>query len=161
MMLLRKLIRYAAVSAISTSVSLTILGTLVASGVTSAGWANVIATAAGTVPSFELNRRWVWKRRGPRSIAREAVPFCVLSFTGLDLSTVAVSLAASWATAAGLGTAARTTAAETANIATFGTLWALQYLILDRVLFAPHREATMALNTGEYRRGDDGLAKAA
>ena len=54
MMLFRKLIRYATVSAISTTVSLTILGTLVATGATSAGWANVIATAAGSV-----------RRRGP------------------------------------------------------------------------------------------------
>jgi putative flippase GtrA len=59
--LVRKLLRYAAVSAIATSLSLTILGVLVARGTTTAGWANVIATAAGTVPSFELNRRWVWE----------------------------------------------------------------------------------------------------
>ena len=58
--LLRKLVRYAAVSAISTSVSLGLLGALVATGTLSPGWANLLATAAGTVPSFELNRRWVW-----------------------------------------------------------------------------------------------------
>jgi putative flippase GtrA len=161
MMLLRKLIRYAAVSAISTTVSLTILGTLVATGTTTAGWANVIATAAGTVPSFELNRRWVWNRRGPRSVMREAVPFCVLSFSGLGLSTVVVSLAAGWATAAGLGVVARTTAAEMANVATFGALWVLQYLILDRVLFAPRREASAALSSMEHRRGNDRALEAA
>jgi putative flippase GtrA len=161
MILVRKLIRYAAVSAISTTVSLTILGTLVATGTTTAGWANVIATAAGTVPSFELNRRWVWNRRGRRSVMREAVPFCVLSFTGLGLSTVAVSLAAGWAAAAGLGAAARTTAAELANVATFGALWVLQYLILDRVLFAPPREVSAALDRMEYRRRDDRPLKAA
>ena len=161
MMRLRKLVRYAAVSAISTTVSLIILGTLVATGMTTAGWANVIATAAGTVPSFELNRRWVWQRRGPRSVVREAVPFCVLSFTGLGLSTVIVSLAAGWVTAAGLGAAARTTAAEMANVATFGTLWVLQYLILDRVLFAPHGETSAAVDRVECRRGDDRALKAA
>jgi len=161
MMLLRKLIRYAAVSAISTTVSLTILGTLVATGTTTAGWANMIATAAGTVPSFELNRRWVWNRQGPRSVMREAVPFCILSFTGLGLSTVVVSLAAGWATAAGLDVVARTTAAEMANVATFGTLWVLQYLILDRVLFAPRREASAAVDRMEHRRGDDRSLKAA
>jgi len=45
---LRKLLRYATVSAIATSVSLTILGVLVATGTMTAGWANVIATAVGT-----------------------------------------------------------------------------------------------------------------
>ncbi|HSS08396.1 MAG TPA: GtrA family protein, partial [Acidimicrobiales bacterium] len=68
MKLILKLIRYATVSAISTAVSLTILGTLVATNATTAGWANVVATAVGTVPSFELNRRWVWKKRGRRSV---------------------------------------------------------------------------------------------
>ena len=132
---LRKLVRYAGVSAISTAVSLTILGALVATGATSAGWANMIATAIGTVPSFELNRRWVWQKAGERSVLAEVGPFCALSFTGLGLSTLAVSLAARWATASGFGSTSRTLAAEAANIATFGTLWIAQYVILDRVLF--------------------------
>lgn len=132
---LRKLLRYGAVSAIATTVSLSILGTLVAAGLTSAGWANVIATAVGTAPSFELNRRWVWGKGGRRSVAAEIGPFCVLSFSGLALSTLAVSTATRWATAAGLGIGGRTLVAEVANVATFGSLWVAQYLILDRVLF--------------------------
>jgi putative flippase GtrA len=133
--LVRKLLRYAAVSAIATSLSLTILGVLVARGTTTAGWANVIATAAGTVPSFELNRRWVWGKSGRRSIRAEIGPFCILSFSGLALSTLAVSAASRWAAAAGLSVGGRTLVAEVANVATFGTLWLAQYLLLDRVLF--------------------------
>ncbi len=136
-MSLRKLVRYAAVSAIATSVSLTILGTLVATGVTTAGWANIIATTVGTVPSFELNRRWVWGKGGRRSVGAEIGPFCVLSFSSLALSTLAVSTATRWATATGLGVGGRTLVAEVANVATFGSLWVAQYLILDRVLFRP------------------------
>jgi putative flippase GtrA len=131
---LRQLVRYATVSVVSTTVSLSILGTLVATSLVTAGWANVIATAAGTVPSFELNRRWVWRRTGRRSLAAEVVPFCALSFLGLALSTLAVSFAAG--RAASLGTAARTLVAQGANVATFAALWVVQYLILDRVLFA-------------------------
>jgi DNA-binding CsgD family transcriptional regulator len=51
----------------------------------------VIATSAGIVPSFELNRRWVWSKRGSRSLGREIGPLCVLSFAGLGLSTLAVA----------------------------------------------------------------------
>jgi putative flippase GtrA len=137
-----KLFRYATVSAISTAVSLTILGVLVATRATPAGWANVIATAVGTVPSFELNRRWVWNKTGERSLFREVGPFCALSFAGLGLSTLAVSVAVGWASSAGLGTSARTLAAEAANVATFGSLWVVQYVILDRILFRPLRTAT-------------------
>jgi putative flippase GtrA len=135
MKLLAKLIRYAAVSAVATSVSLTILGVLVATSTATAGWANVIATAVGTIPSFELNRRWVWEKSGRRSVRAEIGPFCLLSFTGLALSTLAVSAASAWAATAGYGVGARTLVAELANVATFGTLWVAQYLILDRVLF--------------------------
>ena len=138
----RKLLRYATVSAISTVTSLTVLGILVAAGALTAGWANVIATAVGTVPSFELNRRWVWAKRGRRSLLAEVVPFCALSFTGLALSTVAVSAAAGWVS--GLGSTARALAALAANVTVFGSLWVAQYLILDRVLFHRGNNAPVA-----------------
>lgn len=126
-----KFLRYAAVSAISTMLSLTILGVLVATGATTAGWANVIATGVGTIPSFELNRRWVWGKRGRRSLWAEIGPYSALAFAGLALSTLAVSTATRWASASGV----RTLVAEGANVSTFGTLWVLQYAIADRVLF--------------------------
>lgn len=132
---LAQLVRYAAVSAIATATSLTVLGVLVATRTLSPGWANIVATAVGTVPSFELNRRWVWGRTGSRSVGAEVVPFCLLSATGLALSTLTVSLAGRWANAAALGDARRTLVVEAANLAAFGTLWIAQFLILDRAIF--------------------------
>jgi putative flippase GtrA len=132
---LRKLSRYAAVSLISTSVTLSLLGLLVYTRALSPGWANVVATGAGTVPSFELNRRWVWAKTTRRSMLKEVVPFCALSFTGLGLSTLAVKLAASWAAGAGFGPGAVALASQAANLVTFGCLWVVQYVLLDRVLF--------------------------
>ncbi|HXW80438.1 MAG TPA: GtrA family protein [Acidimicrobiales bacterium] len=132
---LRKLARYATVSAISTSVTLSLLGILVYTKALSPGWANLVATGVGTVPSFELNRRWVWSKHTKRSVFREMVPFCALSFTGLGLSTVVVSLAARWATSAGLGSGATALISQAANLATFGALWVVQFFLLDRVLF--------------------------
>ena len=131
----RQLVRYGAVSMIATSVSMTVLGVLVATGAVAATWANVIATAVGTVPSFELNRRWVWGRTGRRSLVAEIGPFCAMSFAGLALSTVAVAAAASWAAGAGVASSVRTLAVEGANLAAFGSLWIVQFLILDRLLF--------------------------
>jgi putative flippase GtrA len=137
--LARKFSRYATVSAISTSVTLTVLGALVYSRSLSAGWANVLATAAGTVPSFELNRRWVWAKTGRRSLRREVLPFCALSASGLVISTLVVSVAARLAAEAGLGHGVVTLMAQAANVSTFGALWVLQYVLLDRVLFGPGR----------------------
>jgi putative flippase GtrA len=133
--LVRKLARYATVSVISTSVSLTVLTALVATRSMTPGWANVVATGVGTVPSFELNRRWVWGKTGQRSVAAEIGPFCALAFAGLALSTLAVSVADHLVAGAGFGTTGRTLAAAAANVGTFGSLWVVQYLLLDRVLF--------------------------
>jgi len=138
-----QLVRYATVSAISTSVSLSILGVLVATRAVTAGWANVIATSVATVPSFELNRRWVWARKGPRSLHKEAVPYFALTLAGLGLSTLAVSVATGWASAHHASDATRALVALCANLAGFGTVWIIQYVVLDRVLFRhrPHHHA--------------------
>jgi putative flippase GtrA len=137
--LFRRLLRYAGVSALSTTLSLAVLAVLVATSTTSAGWANVIATGIGTGPSFELNRRWVWGKQGKRSLAGEVGPFWALSFIGLALSTLAVSFSAGWADSARVGATGRALVAIGASIATFGLLWIFQYVMLDRILF--HRVA--------------------
>jgi putative flippase GtrA len=131
--LFRRLIRYGSVSAISTAISLTLLGVLVGLLSFPAIWANVIATSIATVPSFELNRRWVWAQRGQRSLLRQATPYFLLSFTGLVLSTFAVHLAsdATSATSRLLHTAA----VEMANVAAYGALWIIQFVLCDRILF--------------------------
>lgn len=130
---LRRLIRYGSVSAIATATSLTILGVLV--GVLSfpATWANVIATAIATVPSFELNRRWVWAQGGQRSLIRQAAPYFLLSFAGLIISTFAVHLASDATN--DTTRLLRTAAVEMANVAAYGTLWIIQFVLCDRILF--------------------------
>lgn len=148
----RQLLRYGTVSLIATVTSLTVLGVLVSTTTIPAGVANVIATAIGTFPSFELNRRWVWRRKGRRSMKAELVPFWILSFTGLALSTLAVSLTAVWADSTGLDGFARTAAIELANIAAWGSLWIAQFVILDRFLFrsaAPASAPVAATSTDE------------
>ncbi len=133
--LVPKLVRYGAVSIVATTTSLVVLGALVSTRAMAPGWANVVATAVGTVPSFELNRRWVWRLHGRSSIGGQVVPFCVLSFTGLALSTLTVSVMASFVDRHGVDGAARTLLVQGANLAAFGSLWVIQFFVLDRWLF--------------------------
>jgi putative flippase GtrA len=133
--ILRRLIRYGSVSAISTATSLVILGLLVGLAAFPAIWANVIATSVGTVPSFELNRRWVWAQRGRRSLVRQVVPFVLLSFAGLIISTIAVHMASTAASNA--SRLVHTVAVEMANVGAYGVLWILQFVLCDRILFRP------------------------
>jgi putative flippase GtrA len=142
----RQWLRYGTVSLIATVTSLAVLGVLVAATTTPAWLANIVATAVGTVPSFELNRRWVWGKTGTRSLRSEVGPFWALSFAGLLLSTLTVSVAAAWSASSGVDGTARTLAIEAASIAAFGSLWIAQFVILDRVLFRTRPPlATVAL----------------
>jgi putative flippase GtrA len=136
-----RLARYGCVSLVATLTSAVVLATLVSTDALPPGRANVVATLAGVVPSFELNRRWVWGRRGRRSLLAEVVPFSAMALTGLVLSTLAVAGAATVADRHAVDHAARTAIVLAANLATFGSLWVAQYVLLDRVLFrrAPDR----------------------
>ncbi len=116
------------------------LGVLVATDAVPAGWANVVATAAGTVPSFELNRRWVWRQTGRRSVLAEVGPVLgavVRRARALDAGGHASPR--DGPTANGFASALRTLTVEGANVAPFGSLWLLQFVILDRLLFASRR----------------------
>jgi putative flippase GtrA len=141
--LVRRFVRYGSVSIISTTTSLALLGLLVGVLDYSPTWSNIVATAVGTVPSFELNRRWVWSQAGPRSLLRQVLPFCLLSFAGLVLSTLSVHVAAD--ATAGATRVIQTSAIELANFGSYGLLWVGQFVLCDRLLFA-HRHVASAMN---------------
>ena len=129
-----RIVRCLSVSVFTTLLSLAVLAGLVGLG-TRAWLANVIATAIGTVPSYLLNRRWVWGIRDGSDPWREVAPFWLLSFLGLALSTLAVDRADRLAVSMQLSAGVRTAALLVANVASFATLWVGQFLLLDRVLF--------------------------
>jgi putative flippase GtrA len=129
------------VSTITTAISFTILGVTTSVLGVAAMLANVIATGVATVPSYYLNRRWTWAKRDRSDVWREMVPFWVLSFSGLALSTVTVGLVDSWASQLHLAPMFHTGALLAGHISGFGLLWVVQFVLLDRVLFAPRADA--------------------
>ena len=123
------------VSVITTIISVTTLAAATLGLGLEAWVANVLATAVATVPSYHLNRRWTWGKRGESDLWRELAPFWVLSFAGLVLSTVAVALSDSWLHGAHLGEPLRTFVILMAHLSGFGILWVAQFALLERVLF--------------------------
>ena len=123
----RRPVRYAMVSAVAVVVSQLVL--LTTSGLL--GWgpiaSNVTAVAIGSIPSYVLNRAWVWGKRGRNHFWREVVPFWALAFVGLGFSTLLVALAHEWNEA--------TWVPSVANLVAFGILWVVKYLVLDALLF--------------------------
>jgi len=93
-------------------------------------WSNIIAVSAGTIPSYTLNRSWVWGKTSKSHLWKEVVPFWALAFLGLALSTVTVAVAEDWNDS--------TLVVSAANLAAFGVLWIGKFLLLHYVLFKDH-----------------------
>jgi putative flippase GtrA len=92
------------------------------------GWANVVAVSISTIPTYYMSRHWVWQKRGKSSLYAEVIPFWVMTFLGLLLSTIAVVILENQypdnPVLANLG-----------NVIGFGVLWLAKFFILDRILF--------------------------
>jgi len=133
-----RLSRCLVVSVGTTLLSAAVLVALALGAGVPAGTANVIAVCCGIAPSYFANRNWVWGRSGKSDVAREVVPFWLLSLGGLVASTVAVALTSS--AVSHWSTSARAVALPLANLSVFGALWLVQFALLDKVLFTPAPE---------------------
>jgi putative flippase GtrA len=100
-------------------------------------WSEVVSTLFANVmagiPSYFLNRQWVWGKSGRSHIWREIVPFWVMSITGIGFALYAASLAQAFANSHHLQHLARTVLVIGANVAAFSILWLLKFLILNRL----------------------------
>ena len=132
--LVQRMSRCLVVSVGTTLLSAAVLVALTLGAGVPAGMSNVIAVCCGTVPSYFANRSWVWAKTGRSSLVREVAPFWVLSLAGLAISTIAVAWVASFTS--GWSTSLRAIALPAANLSVFGALWIVQFVLLDRVLFA-------------------------
>lgn len=129
-----KLFKYAGVSVVSTIVSqVTLFMTFGVWRVLSEVPANILANALATVPSYYLNRKWVWGKGGRSHLWREVVPFWVLSFIGLAFSSLAVWLAGDFARHHSLGHATTTLLVNGANLFSFAILWFVKFVIYNKL----------------------------
>jgi glycosyltransferase XagB len=131
-----KVLRYSLVSLVSIAVSQSVL--MVAFGMLhwTARLANVVACAVATVPSYYLNRCWAWGRRGRSHLWREVVPFWVIAFAGLALSTWAADLGSALARDAAASHAVTTAIVMTSSLLAFGVLWVGKFAIFNAMLFS-------------------------
>jgi cellulose synthase/poly-beta-1,6-N-acetylglucosamine synthase-like glycosyltransferase/putative flippase GtrA len=131
-----KLLRYSLVSLVSIAVSQSVL--MVAFGMLhwTASAANVVACAVATVPSYYLNRCWAWGRRGRSHLWKEVVPFWVIAFAGLALSTWAADLGSALARDAAASHAVTTAIVMASSLLAFGVLWVGKFAIFNALLFS-------------------------
>ncbi len=88
-----------------------------------------------------------------RKLARYASASVIATATSMTVLATLVAtgaMAAGWATRGQRGTTGRTVASEGANVATFATLWVVEYGLFDRVLFrARHVPTTAAVDLAD------------
>lgn len=134
---IQKAMRYAGVSlvgVVTTQILLIIFHAVMHMG---AQAANIAAVMIASVPTYVLNRSWVWGKTGRSHLRREVLPFWGFALAGLGLSTYFVGLVEQRtdATLPVLG----------ANLAGFGVLWVARFFVLDRLLFPQTHESESLL----------------
>jgi putative flippase GtrA len=128
---LSKLLRYGVASIVTTILTLALIGLLLLNLTPLV--ANLVAVGVGSVVSFELNRRWVWRQAEAGLDWRQPLLFIVISLLFLVVSSLAVREVV---TALPRGDSLwRSFAVEAATVGVFGLRWMMQYVVFDRLLF--------------------------
>lgn len=123
----RKPIKYGMVSAVAVVTGQTVLVICLVLLDFEPVWANITSVMIGTIPSYLLNRAWVWGKRGTHHFWREVAPFWFVALLGLAFSTLLVHWASGWSD--------RAVVVSLANLTAYGILWVAKYIFLDAVLF--------------------------
>lgn len=133
-----KAVKYTATSVISTITSQAafilvygILGLLTSRG------SSIVASVAGTVPSYWLNRNWAWGKSGRSHFWREVAPFWIIAAIGLVFSTWGVDFTKTH-TAGIHDHTLRTIELAGAYLGSFGLLWVFKFIVFNRFLFVDH-----------------------
>jgi putative flippase GtrA len=137
----RKGLRYAAVSAVAIVVSLATLGFCYGVLHLSAAWSQTIAVVVSTIPSYYLNRAWVWGKNGKSHLWKEVVPFWVISIAQYLISVAVINFGERHVIAATDSKALQTLGLQVISLFTYGVMWIAKFALFNKVLFA-HRPAT-------------------
>jgi len=153
----RKMLRYTAVSGISTLVSFTVLFFVfgvfkVWSQVPSTIFANLVAT----FPSYYLNRTWAWGKSGRSHLLREIVPFWVMSGLGIVVSIFGAQLARHISLKYNLPHIEQTVLVLVANVASFGVFWVLKLLLFNKLFHFELEEFDEHLSAEEQSAAKSG-----
>jgi putative flippase GtrA len=97
----------------------------------------VIANIVAVVPSYYLNRKWVWGKGGRSHLMKEIVPFWAMSAIGIVVSIFGAAIARHISVAHHLAHFEQTVVVLAANILSFALFWVLKFIVFNR-LFRVH-----------------------
>ena len=149
----KRMIKYTLVSVVSVVVSQIVLGALLFGFHWSGRNGQIVACSVATIPSYYLNRTWVWGKGGRSHLMKEVVPFWTLAFIGLAFSTWCADYADSHAHDWVSGKSAHNLVVMVFALGAFGVLWFGKFIIFNKILFAHHPEELEEIPALDGRTG--------
>jgi putative flippase GtrA len=110
---------------------------------------SIVASIAGIIPGYYLNRTWTWGRRDKSDFWREVVPYWTAALGGAVAAALAIGVVNNAAIHSSRGT--RTLLNATTYMATYGVLFVAKYAFFHKILFKPP-----PVDLGEVDVTDDG-----
>lgn len=146
----RKLIRFTAVSAVSTAVSVVVIalvyGLKIIKGEVEA---TLIGNIIGAVPSYSLNRRWTWGKTGRSHVRKELLPFWTMAVLGIAFSMVGASYAKSIVHSHHWSHLFNTGIVDGANLVSFAIFWILKLIVFNRIFHVREEMENETIIIGE------------
>jgi putative flippase GtrA len=155
---MHRFIRYSMVSAVAIIISqATILVCAWVFGLSGIA-ANTIGAVVATPASYELNRKWAWRKGGKSHLWREVVPFWGLTIIGWLASTGTVEIADSLCQSHGVTGLARAVAIMGASLFAYGVVWIGKFFLFNRLIFATPNGVATTDGAGGHHPGHAGAA---
>jgi putative flippase GtrA len=131
-----RLARYTAGSAVAAGVSETAF--VLAYGPVGAGprAAGVVAFVAGAIPSWGLNRRWTWRRRGRARLGREVLPYLAVVLATAGLAIALGSVVDLHVRSSGMPRPLQVSLVAAAYLLPYATVFLLKFLLFEWLVFS-------------------------
>jgi len=130
----KKLVRFTLVSGITTVVSFTSIAILygfrIIPGVM---WATLAGNLIGTLPAYNLNRRWTWGKRGRSLWRAEILPFVAMSLLGIAFSQLGAWWVKHEVHAHHWSHLFNTGLVAGVNLFSFAVFWVLKLMVFNRI----------------------------
>jgi len=139
-----RLARYAATSGVAFAVSEATLLILYGLDLTTATLAALIASLAGTVPSYFLSRYWIWREAARERVIRQVVLYWIVSISCIALTSLLTGALASLAPA---GHPFHLLVVAIGYPIVMLTFWLIKFVIYQRIIF-PLAHETHAPDAG-------------
>jgi putative flippase GtrA len=137
----KKVVRYTLSSAITTVISFSAVAALYGFRIIpSVIWATLAGNVVGTVPAYNLNRRWTWNKRGRSIFRTEIAPFLAMTTLGIAFSQLGAWWAKHEVNAHHWSHLTNTVLVAGANLVCFGIFWVLKLMVFNRIFHVKRLE---------------------